>query len=65
MSLSNDIGVAAAKVSPPVAVSIAGAAGWGPEEWMYALTAVYVVMQAVYLGWKWVREYRATRKESV
>ena len=62
MSLSNEIGRAAVKLSPPVAVMWASMAGWGPQEWMYAVTAVYVVMQALYLAWKWIREYRADRK---
>jgi hypothetical protein len=50
---SAEIGSAALKLSPVV-----GVAAWGPAEWMYALTAAYVVLQAVYLLWKWRREAR-------
>lgn len=64
MSLANEIGVAAAKLTPPAAVIWAGVAGWGPQQWMYAATTVYVVMQSIYLGWKGIREYRAARKQS-
>lgn len=62
MSLSAEIGSAAVKVSPPVAVMWASIAGWGPQEWMYTLTALYVLMQGVHLAWKWHREYRAAKK---
>lgn len=64
MNLSDEISVAVAKVSPPVAVIVASAAGWGPQQWMYAATTVYVVLQSIYLGWKGIREYRASRKDS-
>jgi len=61
--LSNDItgevSAAAAKLSPVGLVAGANVVGWGPAEWMYALTAIYVVLQAVYLIWKWRREWKA------
>ena len=50
---------AAAGLAPPVSVMGAQAAGWGPSDWMYALTAVYVVLQALYLVWKWNRERKS------
>lgn len=59
--LKDEIGAAAAKLSPPIAVASASVAGWGPDKWMYALTAVYVVLQAAYLLWKWRREAKAKR----
>jgi uncharacterized membrane protein YfcA len=62
MSLSAEIGRAFLKASPPVAVIGARIAGWGPQEWMYALTALYVAVQTVYLCWKWMREYRDSQK---
>lgn len=52
---------AAASVAPPMSVIGAQAAGWGPADWMYALTAVYVVLQALYLLWKWRKEWKAKR----
>jgi hypothetical protein len=57
----SDVGTAAAKLSPPAIVVGASAAKWGVQEWMYAATIGYVVLQAAHLGWKWLREWRATR----
>jgi hypothetical protein len=62
MSLTTEVTVAAAKLAPPAAVIWAGMVGWGPQQWTYVLTSGYIVLQAAYLGWKWVREYRASRK---
>lgn len=62
MTLSAEIGRAALKLSPPAAVIWAHMAGWGPQDWMYAVTTLYVVLQSLYLAWKWLREYRAARK---
>ena len=59
--ISGEIGAAGAKVTPVLAVAGAGVAGWGVQEWMYALTCVYVVAQLAYLLWKWRREYKARR----
>lgn len=59
--LATEAQAAAAKLSVPAGVIGAQAAGWGPAEWMYALTAVYIVLQAVYLLWKWRREWKAKR----
>jgi uncharacterized membrane protein YfcA len=56
--ITAEVQAAAVKLSPVGAVAGAGAAGWGPEQWMYALTAGYVVLQAIYLLWKWQREVR-------
>lgn len=47
---------AVAKLSVPAVVAGSSVAGWGPSDWMYALTAVYVVIQGAYLLWKWWRE---------
>ena len=43
-------------------VAAAAATGWGVQEWMYAATIGYIVMQAAYLAWKWYREWKAKRK---
>ena len=53
MSLKNEITAAGLKLAPVGLV-----AGWGPADWMYALTAAYVVLQALYLVWKWHREWK-------
>jgi uncharacterized membrane protein YfcA len=52
-NLGAEVGAAAAKLAPVGIV-----ATWGPADWMYALTAVYVVLQALYLLWKWHREWK-------
>lgn len=49
---------AAMKVSPPLAVAAAGAAGMSLQDWVYAVTILYVVLQSGYLVWKWRREVR-------
>lgn len=56
VSLKNEITAAGVKLAPVGIV-----ASWGPSEWMYALTAGYVVLQALYLVWKWHREWKAKR----
>lgn len=43
-------------MAPVGVVAAAAEAGWGVQEWMYAATFVYVVLQALYLLWKWRRE---------
>jgi uncharacterized membrane protein YfcA len=52
---------AAAKLSVPAVVAGSSVAGWGPSDWMYALTAVYVVIQGAYLLWKWHKEWKAKK----
>lgn len=60
-ALMNEVGSAAAKLSPPAIVVGASVSGWGVQEWMYAVTIGYVVLQAAHLAWKWLREWRAAR----
>jgi len=57
----NDVGNAAVKLSPPALVVGASVGKWGVQEWMYAVTIGYVVLQAAHLAWKWLREWRAAR----
>jgi len=59
--MANEAGYAATKAAPAVGVALASASGWGVQEWMYAATLLYVLMQAAYLLWKWHREWRARR----
>jgi uncharacterized membrane protein YfcA len=63
-NLASEVNAAAMKLSPPVAVAAAQVGGWGPQDWMYALTALYVVLQAFYLIWKWWREAHKPDDES-
>jgi hypothetical protein len=55
------ITAAALKTAPMVAVAGASVAGWGVQEWMYAGTLGYIVLQGLYLLWKWHREWRKDR----
>jgi hypothetical protein len=32
------------------------------SDWVYITAIVYAVLQAAYLVWKWVREWRGKRK---
>lgn len=57
--LGNEIGVASAKVAPALGVAAASVTGWGVQEWMYAGTLGYIILQALYLLWKWRREWKA------
>ena len=57
-ALANDIASEVAKSTPPALVIGATVSGWGPQEWMYVLTAGYVVLQIAYLIWKWRRDAR-------
>lgn len=59
--LAEAASAAALKSAPPVAVVAASAAGWGVQEWMYALTCAYLLAQLGYLLWKWYREWRKGR----
>jgi len=63
VSIKTELASGVMKISPPVAVIWAELAGWGPQEWMYALTSVYVVLQIVHLSWRWIREARRTSSE--
>lgn len=50
---STEINAAAMKLSVPVAV-----VAWGPQDWVFVLTGVYLVLQSLYLMWKWHRDWR-------
>lgn len=60
-ALMNEVGAAAAKLSPAAAVATVSASGWSLQEWVYVVTIAYVIMQGAHLGWKWLREWRAAR----
>lgn len=52
-----DVGVALAKVSPPVTV-------WALtlNEWVAIATLLYIALQAAHLIWKWVRDLKGRSK---
>lgn len=56
---SSELATEAAKGAPPVAVaaaSIAGAVDW--QTWVFILTAMYVLLQIIWLGWRMVDKLR-------
>ena len=56
---STEMAVEAIKGTPPVTVAaaaISGAADW--QTWVLVLTAIYVLMQIGWLGWKFVDKVR-------
>ena len=59
---AGDLMTAAAKSTPPLAVSASAAAGVPLNAWVMLLTAAYLVLQIAYLIWKWHRD--ATRPGS-
>jgi len=62
--IASDIANGATKAAPAIGMAAASAAGWGVQEWMYASTIAYIALQALYLVWKWGREWRARRDQA-
>lgn len=56
-----EVGVAAGKLAPPAAVVTAAASGYTLQDWTYIGTLAFLVLQAAYLTWKWVREWHAQK----
>lgn len=52
------------KSAPPVTISALSVAGVGLQDWVFILTAGYIVLQGAYLLWKWVRELRAKKADA-
>lgn len=59
--VTHDIGVAAAKISPPAAAMMFG---FTLNEWVAIATLLYIALQGFYLCWKWLKEWRAGRKSA-
>ena len=57
------VAAAAAKAAPPVAVSGAMIAGVPMSDIVLFLTAIYLLFQIGYLGWKWAKEWRESDKK--
>lgn len=51
------------KASPALGVGGLSASGVSLEEWVFIATLVYLVLQILYLGYKFVRDLRRDRKE--
>jgi len=45
--MTNELATQAVKVAPPIAVSALNTAGMPLSEWIYILTAVYLVFQII------------------
>lgn len=50
------------KLAPPVGVVGATVAGLNFQDWVYAVTFVYVLAQLAYLLWKWRREWKGRKR---
>lgn len=57
-SFSAEFAEQALKGSPPVAVTAGMLAGMQMQDWVFALTLVYLLLQIGYLAWKWIRDIR-------
>lgn len=55
---------AVAKTAPPVTVAGAIAAGASLDTVVLLLTAVYLLAQISYLGWRWHGEWRRKRRRA-
>ena len=55
-NLASEVNAATVKMSVPAAVIGAQVSGWGPQEWVFVLTGFYLILQSIYLVWKWWRE---------
>lgn len=63
-SVTNEIHGAVIRGVPTAAVVGVSASGWGPQEIIWALTGLLLVLQCAYLIWKWRREARRKPDES-
>lgn len=54
--ITREVGVAVAKTLPPVTL-------WALtlNDWLALFGIGYIILQAMYLVWKWVREWRKAR----
>lgn len=60
--MKTEVSTEAMKSAPPATVAIVATAGsWSMQDWVAIATVLYIVLQAAYLGWKWYREYRASK----
>lgn len=59
--IASEAGAAVAKLTPPAAVVTAAASGYTLQDWTYIGTLAFLLLQAAYLAWKWVREWRSPK----
>ena len=60
--LKTEAATQGAYATPPLLVTAADQLGAiSVNSYVAIATLVYVVMQAAYLGWKWYKEYKATK----
>lgn len=53
-----EIAAAGIKAAPAVAVTGAASVGMSLEEWVFVATLVYLVLQILYLAWKFWRDLK-------
>ena len=54
---------AAAKVSPPVTVLAANAAGMGLQDWVWVTAIIYTVLMSAKLVWDWLIKPNLRKRE--
>lgn len=54
--VAHDAGMTGLKLSPPITVYALTL-----NEWVAIATLLYLALQALYLAWKWQREWRRVR----
>ncbi len=63
-TMQQEVVTEALKASPAIGVVVAHKiAGFQINEWVGLVTCAYIVLQAAYLVWKWVREARRKGEE--
>lgn len=60
---SSDLAVEVQKAIPAVTV-VTASKFWDLQNWVYAATFIYIVLQAAYLVWKWWREANPKGKKA-
>jgi uncharacterized membrane protein YfcA len=55
-TVSDEVHGAVLRGAPTAALVGVSASGWGPQEVIWALTGLLLVLQCAYLIWKWRKE---------
>ncbi len=63
MSQAQEATIAAGKAAPPGAVVVATLTGVDLQQWVLIATLFYIALQAGYLCWKWLRDWKDEREE--
>jgi hypothetical protein len=59
--VAHDATMAGAKLSLPAGALLMG---FTLNEWVAIATLVYIVLQSAHLTWKWLRDWRASKRDA-